>query len=555
LVGGAINAASATQFIGGTTISSTLVNWGLDAAGATWKYRDPSINLGSSGIVVGNASYNAAHWKHPQFVDTGIEWKSGDAELGATDAPRTAINVGASGARYPALYFRKKFTVTNPAQYDALSLEVKRDDGAIVYINGKEVGRTNMPAGDIAFDYIPNNVVGGTDEETFFPVIDPRLVPSVLVNGENVICVEVHQANSGSSDLTFDLRLQATKTTFPQPIFLTQPGLVTLKARSTNGTAWGPLTETQFVVNAVPASISNLVVSEIMYHPANPTATEIAAGFDNDDDFEFIELLNVGATAIDLINVRFIAGITFDFDQSQVSRFLNPGQRLILVSNPPAFISRHGNGLPVAGEFGGSLENAGETLTLVDATNGMVKNFTYGTLGLWPEETDGWGFSLVLKNPINNPDHGNPANWRSSVNATGNPNMSDATTFTAWRAANNLATVAGDADGDGIDHILEYALGTHPNQSDAHRLPEIGIEELPDGSHVTITFTQRLAADDCQWIPEAAPDLVNFQANLLELGQRTNNGDGTVTLTYRSIAPQTDASRLYLRVRAVVTPG
>jgi hypothetical protein len=223
-----------------------------------------------------------------------------------------------------------------------------------------------------------------------------------------------------------------------------------------------------------------------------------------------------------------------------------------LVSNSAAFAARYGTGFPVAGQFGGNLDNIGETLTLVDATDGTVKNFTYGTEGLWPEETDGAGFSLILKNPTSNPDPTNAVNWRSSVGTSGNPNDNDATSFTTWRTTNNLPSATGDVDHDGLNHVLEYALGSNPNQPDAHRLPEIGMEELPDGFHPTITFTQRLSADDCQWIAEAGTDLAGFQPSLLEQSARTNNGDGTVTLTYRSVAPQTDVNRLFLRVRAVV---
>ena len=49
-----------------------------------------------------------------------------------------------------------------------------------------------------------------------------------------------------------------------------------------------------------PASSQNIVISEIMYNPADPSSTEIEAGFTDADQFEFIELLNIGDKITDL---------------------------------------------------------------------------------------------------------------------------------------------------------------------------------------------------------------------------------------------------------------
>ncbi len=547
LVGGALN-SSAVAFQGGTTSTTTLIDWGTTNAGATWKYRDPSIDLGSSAVTVGHPSYNASNWKHPSFIDTGAEWKSGDAELGFADAPRTSINIGASGSRFQLVYFRKKFTATNVAQITSLNLEIKRDDGAIIYLNGREVGRSNMPGGDIGYEYVPSNGVGGTDEETFFPVVDPRLIPSALVEGENTIAVEIHQTNATSSDLTFDLRLQSVKTTFPQPIQLSGPGLATIKARSFDGTNWGALTEPTFLVDTEAPTLSNLVISEIMYHPSDATPAEVALGFGGSNDFEYVELQNIGPRAIDLANVRFVAGLEYDFDNSTLGRLLLPGQRILLVGNTTAFQSRYGTNLPVAGEFTGTLDNAGETLTLLNATNGTLKSFTYGTSGAWPVEADGIGHSLILKLPTTAPDHASAGNWRASATTTGNPGGTDALNFTTWKTSQNVIADTADDDRDGLTNLIEYALGSSPTQPASAATPVAGLLEEGGETYVTLTFTHRIGADDCQCTPQASTELTNWNAAAMTALSKVNTGDGKETIVYRTVAPQAAEQRIFVRL-------
>jgi hypothetical protein len=87
-----------------------------------------------------------------------------------------------------------------------LELGVVRDDGVVVYLNGEEVMRDNMPTGDITSDLWANHAVGGADETNFqIREVDP----SHLREGENVLAVEIHQANPTSSDISFNLRLTA----------------------------------------------------------------------------------------------------------------------------------------------------------------------------------------------------------------------------------------------------------------------------------------------------------------------------------------------------------
>ena len=182
------------------------------------------------------------------------------------------------------------------------------------------------------------------------------------------------------------------------PIALTD--LTTIKARVLNGGEWSALSEGTFVVGQ-----PRLVITELQYHPANPTAAELAAGFSNDDEFEFIELYNAGNGSLDLRGVRFVDGVEFDFTGSEVTR-LAPGEYLLLVQNRAAFEFRYGTGLPIAGEYTGRFSNAGERVEVVDGTGRSLIAFTFGTSAPWPGSADGSGPSLTLTRPWGRPEFG-----------------------------------------------------------------------------------------------------------------------------------------------------
>jgi len=164
-----------------------------------------------------------------------------------------------------------------------------------------------------------------------------------------------------------------------------------------------------FAGNPSPAQ-NYLRITEIMYHPAGGT---------NADDFEFIELKNIGPTTLNLTGVRFTNGIQFNFTGSTVTN-LASGERVLLVKNLAAFTSRYGAGLKIAGQYSGNLENRGETLRLEDGVGEKILEFAYDNQ--WYPVTDGLGFSLVIKNE-NAPwdTWGDKASWRPSGQLNGTP--------------------------------------------------------------------------------------------------------------------------------------
>ena len=177
----------------------------------------PIINFpipkNSSWYFLDNGTDQGTAWKDPSFDHS--TWLYGPGKLGYSDAPATTLGYGPnSGNKFITYYFRKKFTVPSLAALsDSLNLNLLRDDGAVVYVNGVEVVRSNMPVGAINYLTFSSAIVDGSDESTYFPY---RISKNVLVAGENTIAVEIHQRDGTSSDLGFDLELK--NETVPQLI-------------------------------------------------------------------------------------------------------------------------------------------------------------------------------------------------------------------------------------------------------------------------------------------------------------------------------------------------
>ena len=180
----------------------------------------------------------------------------------------------------------------------------------------------------------------------------------------------------------------------------------------------------QFTAGAPAGSGSSLAlrITEIMYHtPVSPAAD----GWDA-DEFEFVELMNVGTASIDLTGVRFVNGIEFDFAGSAVTR-LGPGEMVLVAENQLAFECRYGTVMSprIAGEYKGKLANEGESLKLIDNQTGVVAQFAY--VGSWYTPANGRGQSLVLVNPsqVSPSQLGSKASWRASYRWGGSPGSTD----------------------------------------------------------------------------------------------------------------------------------
>lgn len=174
--------------IAAAPIIDTLVNFESE-----WKYLDD-----------GTALTNA--WTFADFIDSS--WKSGTGKFGyGISDLNTVVGFGDSAhKKYVTTYFRKTLELTDSTLHllNHFFGKVKRDDGAIIYINGQEVLRSNMPLNAVtANTFAPGSASddNGTVEIAF------TIPDSILKTGKNIIAAEVHQYSSTSPDLAFDLQL------------------------------------------------------------------------------------------------------------------------------------------------------------------------------------------------------------------------------------------------------------------------------------------------------------------------------------------------------------
>jgi hypothetical protein len=160
------------------------------ARGSVWRYWD-------------RGGLTSTSWRGSSFDDS--TWASGAGPLGyGEDYVDTTVSYGPSGSsKYLTTYFRRSFSLANPAAVTALRGEVMYDDGVVVYLNGTEIQRAAMPTGTVSSTTLASSHEAGNSYQTF----DWTARRNLLVAGTNTIVVEVHQASASSSDLAFDLAL------------------------------------------------------------------------------------------------------------------------------------------------------------------------------------------------------------------------------------------------------------------------------------------------------------------------------------------------------------
>ncbi len=369
----------------------------------------------------------AGAWQGAQepFQDGG--WTSGTGAVGFdrdfTFNSAIGINVRSlMDAKNTAAFIRIPFDYTPAAgtQPNSLVLRMQYNDGFAAYLNGVKMASTNAPA--VPAWNSTASATHGDSASLLFEEFKSSNAIAALKAGRNILAIHGLNAALNSTEFLIGTELAVGESSSTAPATntsrlytgpITLADLTTLKTRTLNGQEWSALNEATFVVGS-----PHLVLSELDYHPTDPSADELAAGFSTADGFEFIELYNDGVGTFDVNGCRFVTGIRFDFSGSAVTR-LPSGQYLLVVKNRAAFTMRYGSSLPVAGEYSGQLDNAGERIQLVNALGDDILNFTYGTSPPWPKSADGAGPSLEvvdLRGDLNA-----ASNWRASSSVGGSP--------------------------------------------------------------------------------------------------------------------------------------
>ena len=356
------------------------------------------------------------------------------AHLIDQDVSETLQGHASAQVRYP-------FLVDNLEKFNLVQLRVRHDAGLIAYLNGREVYRRNAPH-------------DATADRATASLFDPQAVTVQRINlegavdtlrlGQNVFAV--HVFNESADDFDMLLNVELVGGINHNPMELSRSTI--LKSRALVTDDWSALSVAKFTV-ATPATANNLRISEVHYHPSAPTETESAAGHDDGDNFEFIELVNISNQEIDLRNVELSRietnegreGVTFNFSHASI-KTLHPGKRVLVVRNQEAFAARYGSDLPVAGEWDGGLNNAAETITLKSGTT-TIHQFAYSDD--WYPQTDGNRHSLERVEPTGNlADWSSSSGWRASFVPHGTPGRNQ--------------YPAGDANQDGVFNLEDLTF-------------------------------------------------------------------------------------------------
>ncbi|NVK51661.1 MAG: hypothetical protein HWD85_01910 [Flavobacteriaceae bacterium] len=172
----------------------TIISYGQESLiknGDTWSY------------------FDQGYLKNDWFLKKDFStWKSGSTPIGYGDRIIiTKINFGSNKKNKEITkYFSKEIYIKENANYKGYEFKLRRDDGAIIYVNGKELYRDNMPEGHITSLTRSENVVEGVNEDKFYTKLFDN---SIFKKGKNIISIEIHQCNAASSDCIFSLELIA----------------------------------------------------------------------------------------------------------------------------------------------------------------------------------------------------------------------------------------------------------------------------------------------------------------------------------------------------------
>jgi uncharacterized repeat protein (TIGR01451 family) len=194
------NNNSNIQFVdvdGGASVTS-LMNYG-----GAWRY------YSLSNYILAPLNISLLNWTQDAYNDAS-NWTNTASNSNAFGYNETGVNSPSQNNR-STYYLRRDINIANPSQYATITLTVKYDDGAIVYVNGNEVARMNMPAGIALYGTSPT-VSRNYDDGDY--VIE--LPSSAFSNGNNQIAVALYNRSTGTNDFYYDMKLDGNifNTTF-----------------------------------------------------------------------------------------------------------------------------------------------------------------------------------------------------------------------------------------------------------------------------------------------------------------------------------------------------
>jgi len=326
--------------------------------GAVWKYHDYGGNLGTA-------------WRQTTYNDG--PWSSGMAQLGYGDGDEaTVVDYGDDpNNKHITTYFRKSFELSSMSEYQSFSLSLLVDDGAIAYLNGSEVARVNMPDGLIYSSTLATTTI--PDENAFHQItIDSDL----FVAGSNILAVEIHQASSSSSDISFDCSLLGVSSSSGEWTTYDTPELEMTFTGNINLTA-------HFDSASLPIE-TPVLISEINYSSIEEHDTE-----------DWVELYNNAGVFLDMSGWAFMdaSNEPFIFPENYL---FGPGEYLVLCRDIDAFQDHSPGLLNALGDLGFGFSSEGEWLGILNPTGELINEVEYDVETPWPGTATGTGFTIEL---------------------------------------------------------------------------------------------------------------------------------------------------------------
>jgi len=279
-------------------------------------------------------------------------------------------------------YIRIPFVVDadDLADFTSLEFSARCDDGFVAFINGVEVAEINKP-GSLTW----NSSCVNRPDSTAFVGFDVSDHIGDLVAGDNILAIHALNQSAGSSDFLISVKLSGSITTT---------------------VVEDPFADDRDV-------LAGLRITEIMYHPIL------------DDDYEFIELRNIGAGTLDLTGVRFTDSIGFTFPSDTT---MPAGTYLVLAKDPVLFELEYPSvpGGIIYGPYDGQLSNGGENVVLQLATPLQAAILRFDYEDDWYPTTDGGGYSLVIRDATAAPaTWDSKTNWQAGSSPGGSPGTAD----------------------------------------------------------------------------------------------------------------------------------
>jgi hypothetical protein len=438
------------------------------------------VPVQSAWSYLADGSDQGTGWREPDFDDSA--WPTGAGPIGYGD-PGLGTTLPLPLLPRPlTLYFRHHFNLENaPTGEMIFRLALRRDDGAVVSLNGVEIRRDNMPSGPIRFDSPASTTVGGEDELRYFETT--HFLTGLARQGRNVLAVELHNSGATRADAVFDLALERldapfsrflskppTAVTFEQPERSLGRGTGVVRRLDSTYTGWDyariQASDPPLSVGSVFQTLTRSLTTGAGF-PSSALCLS-AAGQEIRTAPATLANFRNAAVSIELLAERVAAFAAADFIRVDLFLFLTGHEEADEFVRVPWLEIGEPAALP--GEAPVTLS----TDAIVSPTGTFTRFDT--PPGLIPDSASAIIVRILVRSASLN-----TAFYLDNISLSGIAiEPEDYSSFMRIRGGeDSVPPPTGDLDADGLDNFLEYALGGDPFHAGGTPNPTLAVE--PDG--------------------------------------------------------------------------